>query len=226
MIYKTMGQKISDLLIDKDITQKELAAYCDCAEGTISDIIKDKNKGFDYRTLRSIANCLGVSLDYLVGNTEVGTLDADIRKICEYTGLSEKAVKNLNHFSPYTQYQLSFDNISLCYTAGIISVINAFLENEDLSPFNGIYFYKEAISKALDKIEAAANGQYISDSSYSLYQEAVFHLFTANENFTETIKKIVPEREIYERIRLEYSTIVDNMLSKGGTDNGNNSETE
>lgn len=47
------------------------------------------------KTLACIAQYFGVSADYLLGLTDAPTTDADLRAVCDYTGLSEGAVEGL-----------------------------------------------------------------------------------------------------------------------------------
>ena len=42
-----------------------------------------------------LANHYGVSVDYLLGLTECASINTELRAVCDYTGLSEKAVKHL-----------------------------------------------------------------------------------------------------------------------------------
>ncbi len=49
----------------------------------------------DINTLGKIADAYGVSTDYLLGRTDIKAANADLKAVCEYTGLSENAVENL-----------------------------------------------------------------------------------------------------------------------------------
>lgn len=66
---KTLGQRITELLDKKGILQRELAERVGITETTMSRYINDKRepKG---TVLSKIAEVLGVSSDYLAGNTE------------------------------------------------------------------------------------------------------------------------------------------------------------
>lgn len=219
--HKKLSEELEKLGIS--VSDKMLMNYEAAAKQAESGFAYSKANtinGMKIETAVGIAEYFKVSVDYLVGRTDIPTAETNVRAICEYTGLSEKAVKNLNENSPSRQFRLVFDNEIDWETTGIISVINRFLENEDLSPFNGIYFYKETIKKALEVIKTSVKEKNIADSSYQLYQDAIFHLFTANEDFTNIVKKIVPEREEYEDKRLEYSKFMNTILSKGGEPNG------
>jgi transcriptional regulator with XRE-family HTH domain len=69
----------------------------------------------------AIANALNVSLDYLVGNTEIQSPDMDIREISEKTGLSEKAIDKLKLQQDHKKQGFS----------SIIDVINFLIENKN-----------------------------------------------------------------------------------------------
>ncbi|MBO5701349.1 MAG: helix-turn-helix transcriptional regulator [Clostridia bacterium] len=62
---KEFGKKIKHKMIDKNITQRELAQKAGVSEVMISRILKgDKKPPFD--TVLSIAKCLGVKVDDLL----------------------------------------------------------------------------------------------------------------------------------------------------------------
>lgn len=61
------------------------------------------------RTVPLIADYFGVSTDYLLTDTEIRTADTDMKAVCEYTGLSEGAVKRIQAElkdgpTPYTAF--------------------------------------------------------------------------------------------------------------------------
>lgn len=55
-----------------------------------------KNKGMRVEYLRVFADFYGVSSDYILGLTDVRKQDLSVRKICEFTGLSEKVITHLS----------------------------------------------------------------------------------------------------------------------------------
>ena len=94
------SKRIAAALNKCNMSQKDLANMCvNVSESTLTAWIKGDKKG--KRTepkiegLNEVAKALGVSLDYLVGNTEVASPKTDMRAACEFTGLSEQAVINL-----------------------------------------------------------------------------------------------------------------------------------
>lgn len=65
------------------ITRQSLAQY------------RDGNNIPDALTLAKIADYFDVSADYLLGRTDVKSANVDLKAVCEYTGLSEKAINQL-----------------------------------------------------------------------------------------------------------------------------------
>lgn len=133
-IIETMGQRIHDLCVDKKLTHKEIAEYCNknnykCSEATISNIVNGVDKGVDYRTIIGISKCLGVSTDYLFGLTKhsvpVDTYKGSlIRAMCEYTGLTQETVELINKYKG--TYMNDF--ISALYTAEAKDCIGIFVD--------------------------------------------------------------------------------------------------
>lgn len=94
------SRRIAAALNRRNMSQKDLADMCvNVSESTLTAWIKGDKHG--KRTepkiegLNEVAKALGVSLDYLVGNTEVASPKTDMRAACEFTGLSEQAITNL-----------------------------------------------------------------------------------------------------------------------------------
>ena len=74
----------------------ELACrYQDCPEN-LQPSKTDAIAGMGISTLYKIAQYFHVSADYLLGFTKYPTQNTTLRSICEYTGLSEKAVLRLH----------------------------------------------------------------------------------------------------------------------------------
>lgn len=67
----TFGNKLRNLLDERDISQKQLASELSIAPSTLGNYIQDTREP-DFATLKQFANYFGVSLDYLLsfGNTK------------------------------------------------------------------------------------------------------------------------------------------------------------
>ena len=86
--------RLRKLMEDQSITQKKLADAIEMRPQTVS-LYTTGQSAPDVNTLRKMAEFFHVSSDYLIGLTDVQKPDTTIQAICEYTGLSERAVSAL-----------------------------------------------------------------------------------------------------------------------------------
>lgn len=155
------SKRIASILNKRNMSQKDLADMCvKVSESTLTAWIKGDKNG--KRTepkiegLNEVATVLGVSLDYLVGNTNVASPVSNMRVACEFTGLSEQAITNLkdsfnnchikfvNHFLEhgfirgfFDQFELYVcaDNMSIAKSAEQTLKIIEKEDNEELSQY-------------------------------------------------------------------------------------------
>ena len=86
-------------------THKELAMEAGVNEKTFHSYISSQNKSKRLDIVAQIAYHFNISVDYLLGFTNVqelrfdGVSTADVRKISEYTGLSSKAIEQLHKYA-------------------------------------------------------------------------------------------------------------------------------
>lgn len=91
--------RVNELLQEKSMNQQELAQQSGLSSSLISDWFGiAKKKSFKLREpkivgLKQVADCLGVSVDYLLGKSECRVPTDE--KIHEVTGLSDRALQNL-----------------------------------------------------------------------------------------------------------------------------------
>lgn len=98
-LSKTIGERINSALAIRDKKQIDLALHLGMTEktaNTISYFCKGTRTP-NVEQLVKISNYLNVSVDYLLGLTDVPTNDTDLQAVCEYIGLSEGAVKNIKN---------------------------------------------------------------------------------------------------------------------------------
>ena len=77
-----------------DETQQEVANRVGVSRQNVGKWLSGETTP-DISTLGKIADAYGVSTDYLLGRTSVKTTDIDLKAVCEYIGISEKAVTKI-----------------------------------------------------------------------------------------------------------------------------------
>lgn len=90
-------------LVDKEKSRDVIAKAIKCNTSTITKHYNgDRTISTEY--IIKYSKYFNVSADYLLGLSDVATMDKDIKYICDYTGLSEKAVEKLNDYKLYSEF--------------------------------------------------------------------------------------------------------------------------
>ena len=100
--------RFRELIEKKGATLDALAAEFNTTRQTVSNWQNGVTVP-DAVSICDIARYFGVTTDYLLGLTDVKTIETNVRAVAEYTGLSEDAVKEL-HF-PYYQEDAFLHNM-------------------------------------------------------------------------------------------------------------------
>lgn len=96
----------------------------------------------DYEKFQMIAEHYKVSLDWLVGKTDIKTADKTLRTVCEYTGLSEESVQRLSSIKKALDEYIEFDKENVLKSklllmvqsnkANMLSLLDALIQSKDL----------------------------------------------------------------------------------------------
>lgn len=81
-------------LVGSSATQEEIAKKANTSRQNVGNWINGKSRP-DINALVEIAKGYDVSTDWLLGLTNIKSADTDIKAVCEYTGLSEEAIRQL-----------------------------------------------------------------------------------------------------------------------------------
>lgn len=124
---KTVGDRINTLLAEQDKSQKSLANKLGVKPNVISYFCKGTRTP-NTEQLCIIADFFNVSTDYLLGRSNAQTTDELEREICDYLGLSEKALRAI--FGLNLTSQMIYSNKK---GLGLIGALNYLLENHSES---------------------------------------------------------------------------------------------
>lgn len=91
------SKRLAKLRIEKGAKREEIAKLLNCSVSAISNY-ENGNRTPDFDSLILLADYFDTTTDYLLGRTEIKSSDIDIKKMCEYTGLEEGAIKRLHYF--------------------------------------------------------------------------------------------------------------------------------
>lgn len=151
-ITNSFKKRFKELTEDTTV-RKNLANELKVTETAIGQY-RDGNTFPKTSNLIQIAHSLHCSLDYLIGQSDVFSPDADIQSICRYTGLCEEAVKVL-HFISSPPENMSEDDAA--FNLKTLLMLNLILETEAINivgPQNEVYF-KNVLSDMYNYIHAA-----------------------------------------------------------------------
>lgn len=96
-----LGARIREIREDQGLSQEQLAERVGTAQSTISQL-EQGERNPSYRTLRSLAKALGVSVSYLLGEAEVEELSPEEELLFrEYRGLSDAARRQLREYARF-----------------------------------------------------------------------------------------------------------------------------
>lgn len=159
--YKGYGDNFRKIRTEKDYTLDKMSKIINFSDKTINAIETEKREP-TIEQLNIYVEKFGVSLDYLTGRTKA--MQPDVAQICEYTGLSENAVKVLNEFK----------NASLAWpTKGSVTVTS---ENE-------LYHFNKLHSDMIESMQFLRIGALIKN-----YKDALNSFRTYSEKISDSEK--------------------------------------
>lgn len=132
MKKRNLPDRYTDLRVEKGISQTELAKELDCNKQYIS-LIEKGDRDLSITMLERYADFFNVSTDYLLGRTDIKSTDTTVQSICEYTGLSEKALNEIIKCNRH----ISTNNFKSVVTEEykFINALNYLLESDDFYAF-------------------------------------------------------------------------------------------
>lgn len=154
-IKEVIKTRLNTLIALNETKQKDLAAVLGVKDNVISYFCSGARTP-NVEQLNLLSDYFNVSLDYLVGRSDIKTPNADIRAVCEYTGLTQEVVENLHTYEmPFKEL---IADISKC-----LKLLNFMLSSQNFdnylqinSDFSSLNFYSNRVLtkiKELSKIE-------------------------------------------------------------------------
>ncbi len=231
--YNTsFAKRLRELIDDKGITQNQLSQIIGKTRQAINNYTLG-NTAPDADTLIKLSKYFDVSVDYLLGLSDVKTTDKDIKYICEYIGLSVEAIEQLHSITLKAEQAKAIKHITsikdMCYkklhteqiTPNVVEIIGRLINSEEKAKENKYKIYL----KILD--ELIKNNQYGFSTVIENINNYLEHSYTAS---TADCKGIEISNKAYEdylmfALSLDLKRVVEEMLknydSFRGGENGN-----
>lgn len=188
-VASPFAAKLKAVFWDSGLTQSEAAEKLGVSRQTFNNWLNGQNQP-DYSYLIQISKLFGVSCDYLLGVSDVKTLDMDISGCCKLTGLSEAAAKKIiesdcssliSQIIESPEFEEITDTLSTALILRhlalpdkkVIEQIKKELESKRNSPFleyalatakGGLSpYYKQQLSELICKFYDRINQEYLSE---------------------------------------------------------------
>lgn len=116
------AQRLKTLRKERGITQQQLADGVGISKGGLS-YYENAGRTPDISILERFADYFEVTTDYLLGRTNVQTQKAKLQAVCNYTGLSDKAVNLLSDLKESSPAQLRVINFLLEQAARDMDIV-------------------------------------------------------------------------------------------------------
>lgn len=175
-------ERLKSLRNAAKLNQTELGEKLNCQRTRIADLERGKSTP-TIEDITILCKTFNVSSDYLLGLSDIQTTNVELKEVCEYTGLTEDALKVLKHLTKNTEYK---------------DLINFIIpHNNFLYVLLQLFLYVEKMKSAVDSQEI-----YIKDKNNikkllmadNDYEKARYHFFETIEAF----KKIVEDCDLYQ----------------------------
>lgn len=204
--------KLNNLLFDKEISQKAFSEKTGIANSSLSDYRSGKMEP-RITAVATIASFLGVSADYLLGISDIKSVELDVQNACKYTHLSENALVLLHDYPTDKEKELELKILSYLIEVGKIQEIISLLGNSLINTYKFDLIYskeKETRNQILetDKLDFCKN-------VVQLYEDVHLELTTY---FIEEIQDITATRikdiqEAAEITKQKLEIILNNLQS-------------
>ena len=102
-----INQRLKQLRAENNLTQTNLADILGIAKTTLAAYEQGKSEP-SIDTIIKLADFFNVSIDYLLGRTNIKSPNVEISYIANYLGLSEKSIANLANLNSKSPIQLTF----------------------------------------------------------------------------------------------------------------------
>ena len=170
-------ERLTELREGANLSRQQLADILGVSRASLEYYEKGKRTP-DIDVLYKLSEHFNVTSDYLIGRTDKQGESTDINAICNYTGLSEKAVKILKDMQPIYEYN---------------EIISFLIEETEYRRTPEGIFLKENLIDLLKSFYFYSYGKQ-NDDDQRVYVSSLGHIYTSVEQFDEEkVKELFDE---------------------------------
>lgn len=244
--YKSIfATRLRALIEENNISKQTLSEQIGTSRQAISQYC-DGSTIPNADKLTEIAKYFNVSLDYLSGLTDSRTTDTNVRSICDYTGLNEKAVKELHKYLElekpckkiseelYGSELTDFCEYIPLYQKFFNHILSSDYLSNEATLFRKLFLLKSDIQFYITSHHNDFNNSKDKHSreEYEEYRDFERDIKASRFELSELFNKIVFDyiSEEYTKFTNKYNKIgvdkFNTIIQNRGKNNGNNTETE
>lgn len=177
----TRGERFKDARTvfnkNKKETMDEVFAATGVSKSAIQALEDDSiSRSVGYDKVAKLSEHYGVSTDYLLGLTNVKSINPDMRNAIEFTGLTQESIETIRSLISQDHSDVHIDILNWFlsnpdFTLSLISRLHNFmLESQSF------FIEKNTWKETLKYQEKISNGMSMSDDSVSIITNALFNL--------------------------------------------------
>lgn len=155
-----LGERLKSARVKAGQTQEDIAKLLRVQRQVIS-YFENGSRTPNIDDLIKLAEIFGTSTDYLLGLTDAQSTDLEVKYICDYTGLSEKAVSELHNnkelINDCNDKRAIIDETIRMYAHSretALDIVNLFIEDHMSEMGRHLYKYKIGITEAIKEHHA------------------------------------------------------------------------
>ncbi|MCR5541128.1 MAG: helix-turn-helix domain-containing protein [Ruminococcus sp.] len=186
----TMGEKIKDMRVDRQMTTKQLAQAAGISEAVLNGLENDNGRDVGYSRIVDLAKFFEVPTDYLLGFTESRiTKNIDLKEL----GLSDKAIEVL--LAKRQDNELVSQLIEHAEFSNLINAIDIYVKQLAAKSINTINNLTAVVQRGVENyaVGAGVSDGYSAAMNYineTKVDEDEFLRFRITERFNQILRDV------------------------------------
>ena len=186
------AERFKKLRLEKKLSLQKIAQDLNVTAQSLS-LYEKGQRTINIDLLKRTAEYFKVSSDYLIGISDVATVDTNVKSICEYTGLTEENIKLLNTLKELKEIEKKLIKYNDDDDIEAIDIISFLIDNLNTLPsiMLNIARAAEVDENTEPDWYTSTNYDYDNPIILSGYDKKVFYMQKIESEINLIIKRIV-----------------------------------